>query len=92
MSNEIITPTNSTAATTCTTTTNGATTTNCATTTACATTTNVQTINTQAQSFEYGDDGRVHTTDQSLTLIPYYAWAHRGRGNMTVWLPNELKF
>ena len=22
----------------------------------------------------------------SLTLIPYYAWAHRGQGNMAVWL------
>jgi hypothetical protein len=23
-------------------------------------------------------------------LIPYYAWAHRGSGEMAVWLPNEL--
>ena len=25
--------------------------------------------------------------DVSLKLIPYYAWAHRGSGNMLVWLP-----
>ncbi|MDR0940224.1 MAG: glycoside hydrolase family 127 protein [Mediterranea sp.] len=25
----------------------------------------------------------------TLTLIPYYAWAHRGEGNMTVWLPER---
>ncbi|MBR1499455.1 MAG: glycoside hydrolase family 127 protein [Bacteroidaceae bacterium] len=25
--------------------------------------------------------------DQPLTLIPYYAWCHRGAGRMRVWLP-----
>ena len=25
------------------------------------------------------------TADGPLTLIPYYAWAHRGRGEMNVW-------
>ncbi len=29
------------------------------------------------------------TTDNGLILIPYYAWAHRGEGNMTVWLKKE---
>lgn len=24
---------------------------------------------------------------ETLTLIPYYAWAHRGQGEMAVWLP-----
>jgi hypothetical protein len=24
-----------------------------------------------------------------LTLIPYYAWAHRGKGEMTVWLARD---
>ena len=28
--------------------------------------------------------------DRMLTLIPYYAWAHRGTGNMAVWLPDEV--
>jgi len=27
------------------------------------------------------------TRDVTLTLIPYYAWAHRGEGKMDVWLP-----
>ena len=27
--------------------------------------------------------------DNSMTLIPYYAWCHRGRGKMRVWLPKE---
>ncbi|MDD8026435.1 MAG: glycoside hydrolase family 127 protein [Acidobacteriota bacterium] len=26
---------------------------------------------------------------QPLTLIPYYAWAHRGRGEMEVWIARE---
>ena len=37
-------------------------------------------------SFAKGD----FTKDVKLTLIPYYAWNHRGAGNMTVWLPEEV--
>ena len=29
--------------------------------------------------------------DVDLTLIPYYAWCHRGSGEMTVWLPQDLR-
>ncbi len=29
---------------------------------------------------------KVDGTDRPLTLIPYYAWAHRGKGIMAVWL------
>ncbi|MGZ3872854.1 MAG: glycoside hydrolase family 127 protein [Mucilaginibacter sp.] len=28
-------------------------------------------------------------TDQVVTAIPYYAWANRGPGEMTVWIPYE---
>lgn len=48
------------------------------------------TINTQAQTLSYATDGRLQTKDVKLTLIPYYAWAHRGAGRMMVWLPQEL--
>jgi hypothetical protein len=34
-------------------------------------------------------EGRVVTGKQALTLIPYYAWAHRGKGEMTVWLARQ---
>jgi sialate O-acetylesterase len=27
--------------------------------------------------------------DRELTAIPYYAWAHRGNGEMAVWLPRK---
>jgi hypothetical protein len=33
------------------------------------------------------NDGKVHRKAQIVTAIPYYAWAHRGPGEMLVWLP-----
>ena len=48
-------------------------------------------IVTPAQTFSYGEDGRVAVRDVELTLIPYYAWCHRGRGEMTVWLPQTVQ-
>ncbi|RLT76155.1 glycoside hydrolase family 127 protein [bacterium J10(2018)] len=45
---------------------------------------------TDAQALKYGDDGRLAADDVKLTLIPYYAWAHRGPGKMAVWLPQEV--
>ena len=47
-------------------------------------------IKTQAQTLEYDESGRLVAKDHTLTMIPYYAWAHRGAGNMAVWLPNEV--
>ena len=37
------------------------------------------------QAMTVGADGQVSLSDASLTLIPYYAWSHRGRSNMAVW-------
>ena len=51
----------------------------------------VDKIVTPAQTFSYGADGRVVVKDVDLTLIPYYAWCHRGRGEMTVWLPQTVQ-
>ncbi len=45
---------------------------------------------TDAQSLGYDDSGRLVAKDVNLTLIPYYAWCHRGSGAMAVWLPQEL--
>ena len=47
----------------------------------------VKTLQTDAQILGYDSNGRLETADACLTLIPYYAWAHRGRGQMAVWLP-----
>jgi hypothetical protein len=27
---------------------------------------------------------------ERITLVPYYAWSHRGPGEMTVWFPAEV--
>lgn len=32
----------------------------------------------------------VSTKSQPFTAIPYYAWAHRGKGEMMVWLPQKV--
>lgn len=47
-------------------------------------------ITTEAQALSYGADGRLNVAPARLTLIPYYAWAHRGEGNMAVWLPIDV--
>ena len=47
-------------------------------------------IKTGAQVLGYDAEGRLTASDVELTLIPYYAWAHRGAGNMMVWLPQEV--
>lgn len=47
-------------------------------------------LKTDAQTLGYDDRGRLTATDVKLTLIPYYAWAHRGSGAMAVWLPQEV--
>ena len=39
----------------------------------------------------YDAEGKLTAKDVKLTLIPYYAWAHRGAGNMMVWLPQDVE-
>ncbi|MGP1537427.1 glycoside hydrolase family 127 protein [Bacteroides heparinolyticus] len=47
-------------------------------------------ITTEAQALSYDAAGKLALKDVKLTLIPYYAWAHRGEGRMDVWLPIEV--
>ena len=49
------------------------------------------TLSTPAQTLAFDKSGRLTTQDVTLTLIPYYAWAHRGNGDMKVWLAQDLK-
>ncbi|SNR80833.1 glycoside hydrolase family 127 protein [Hymenobacter mucosus] len=32
----------------------------------------------------------VRTVQQTMTAVPYYAWANRGKGEMTVWFPQRV--
>lgn len=47
-------------------------------------------LKTNAQTLGYDEKGRLFVNDVELTMIPYYAWAHRGSGEMAVWLPMDL--
>ena len=46
----------------------------------------VQVITARAVGLAYDANGTITKHDQTLTAIPYYAWANRGRGQMAVWL------
>ena len=50
----------------------------------------VQTLITDVQTLSFNKQGKLEVHDQILTLIPYYAWCHRGSGKMRVWLPQDL--
>ena len=50
----------------------------------------VQTLITDAQTLKFNKQGKLEAQDQTLTLIPYYAWCHRGSGKMRVWVPQDL--
>ena len=53
--------------------------------------TSVVTLTTDAQTLEFNKQGKLLVKDQTLTLIPYYAWCHRGSGKMRVWLSQDLR-
>ncbi len=48
------------------------------------------TLKTDAQTLDFDKAGRLTVHDETLTLIPYYAWCHRGSGKMRVWLSQDL--
>lgn len=51
----------------------------------------VEKISSIAQSLSYDKLGRLVVKDVRLTMIPYYAWCHRGSGEMMVWLPQKVQ-
>lgn len=50
----------------------------------------IQTLATDVQTLNFNKRGELETENHRLTLIPYYAWCHRGSGKMRVWLPQDL--
>src|SRR5262249_19735518 len=46
----------------------------------------VTVVKTKAVALAYDANGKITKKEQPLTAIPYYAWANRGAGQMTVWL------
>ena len=49
----------------------------------------ITTLSTEAQVAIPDTKGEPQYEKVKLTLTPYYTWAHRGRGDMKVWLPCE---
>lgn len=47
----------------------------------------ITTLSTEAQVAIPDTKGETQYEKVMLTLTPYYTWAHRGRGDMKVWLP-----
>jgi DUF1680 family protein len=39
---------------------------------------------------EVNSENNVSTIKRTIEVIPYYAWAHRGKGEMTVWFPERV--
>jgi DUF1680 family protein len=49
----------------------------------------VQVVKARAVALAYDEAGQLRRHDQELALIPYFAWANRGPGEMTVWIPSR---
>ncbi len=50
----------------------------------------VENISTAAQVLRYDEEGMLAVDRVTLKMIPYYSWAHRGSGNMAVWIPDDV--
>ncbi len=52
----------------------------------------VMVLKAEVPAIVINDNGNsISTSKQTFTAIPYYAWAHRGKGEMTVWFPTRIK-
>jgi DUF1680 family protein len=53
----------------------------------------IMTLKADAKAVNVDADGQnVSTQNTTLTAIPYYSWANRGKGEMTVWFPEQVKY
>jgi DUF1680 family protein len=51
----------------------------------------VMTIKSEMPAVIINDENSVTTVRQPFTAIPYYSWAHRGKGEMMIWFPSKVK-
>lgn len=49
----------------------------------------VNTIIGEAEGTKTNESDEIETYKRSFKAIPYYAWAHRGKGQMAVWIPTK---
>lgn len=50
----------------------------------------VKAIEVNGQALQQDEQGEVQVRKATLTMIPYYAWNHRGPGLMEVWMPQTI--
>jgi DUF1680 family protein len=51
----------------------------------------VMLLKSQSSQVEISTNGgAIKTTIKPFTAIPYYAWANRGKGEMTMWIPEKV--
>ncbi len=50
----------------------------------------VQVITADGYTVKMNEKGKRVETKQTITAIPYYAWANRGNGEMEVWIATEI--
>ncbi len=51
----------------------------------------VMTLKAQVPAVIITNNDNSSTQKQSFTAIPYYSWANRGKGEMTLWFPTQVK-
>jgi len=51
----------------------------------------VTVLKTTAPVLQVKNETSVATENKRVTLIPYYAWANRGEGEMMIWFPSRVK-
>jgi DUF1680 family protein len=51
----------------------------------------IMTLKANAPTININNNETIETKQSAITLIPYYAWANRGKGEMTVWFPSTIK-
>jgi uncharacterized protein len=51
----------------------------------------VMTLKANVPAVVISGNENITTQNQNFTAIPYYSWANRGKGEMTVWFPTQVK-
>lgn len=48
-------------------------------------------LKSEVPAIVINNEKSISTVNQSFIAIPYYAWAHRGKGEMMIWFPTGVK-
>ena len=51
----------------------------------------IMTIKTEVPVVTISENENISTSKRTMTAIPYYSWANRGVGEMTIWFPYRVQ-